>query len=306
MAISRLACRTNFRSMSFFYNSSQFDQAGIGYPGPPDMGHSRGRCAEALDSLKLKDASGRGIYPLELPADFDFWNLLCAQAGHPALDLGVWHLADPETEGLRRMRALDFIHEIFPGTGASRPPLPKAGEPPGRLFIQQRASLLMPRLLIVAAVMSSFQYSFTLLPRDMAQASLAQVNGWAVPGKIVARRRRCCARWRPTSPPSRYTRDAELRSKKVAEDVPRPSAAFATRRSGQAVIPRLEPKTEKMAQFLDQQINLLARNSQMKTDALYTKIQAEYQNRLGIPPVFDPSPKPAPKVNAGGLREPEL
>jgi len=277
-----------------FYNSSHFDQAGIGYPGPHWTWDILEADARALDSLKLKDASGHGIYPLELPSDFDFFNLLCAQAGHPVLDLDVWHLADPDTKDAQ-MRALDFIHEIFQGLSVTAP-LPKAGEPPGRLFAQQRASLLIAPSYLTA-LMSSFPYSFTLLPRDMAQASLAQVNGWAVPAKSSqGDAARALAAYLAAQPI--HTGWSSVQ--KVPEDGSPEGICYQA--LGQAVIPRLEPKTEKMAQFLDQQINLLARNAQMKTDALYTKIQTEYQNQLGVPPIFDPAPKPAPKVDAGSLR----
>ena len=104
--------RTNSPSMCFSIIRSYFDQAGIGYPDRHWNWDILEADARAIDSLRLKDDAGRSIYPLELPADFDFWNILCTQAGHPALDLDVWHLADDDTKE-SQMRALDFIHEIF-------------------------------------------------------------------------------------------------------------------------------------------------------------------------------------------------
>ncbi|HEY0257398.1 MAG TPA: hypothetical protein VGC39_08140, partial [Candidatus Methylacidiphilales bacterium] len=45
-----------------------------------------------------------------------------------------------------------------------------------------------------------------------------------------------------------------------------------------------EPKTAPLVQFLDQQIDLLARNAQQTTDTLYARIQTEY-SRGFAPPV---------------------
>jgi ABC-type glycerol-3-phosphate transport system substrate-binding protein len=278
-----------------FYNRAHFDQAGIGYPDRHWNWDILEADARALESLKLKDAAGQHIYPLELPADFDFWNILCTQAGHPALDLDVWHLADVDTKE-SQMRALDFIHEIFQGLSVTAP-LPKAGEPPGRLFAQQRASLLIaPSEFAVS--LPKFPYAFTLLPGDMARASLARVNGWAVTAQSTqteaARALAGYLAWQPVhagwSPVQKPAEDAS-------------PAAICYEALGQALVPRIEPKTARMAQFLDQQINLLARNSQQKTDELYARIQTKYQSDMSPPPIQGSLPqaagqKPSPKVEA--------
>jgi hypothetical protein len=56
-----------------------------------------------------------------------------------------------------------------------------------------------------------------------------------------------------------------------------------------------------MAQFLDQQINLLARDAQQNTDDLYDKIQTEFQGELSPPSISGSLPeaagqKPSPKI----------
>jgi len=278
-----------------FYNPNHFDQAGIGYPDRHWNWDILEADARALDALRLKDTSGRPIYPLELPADFDLWNILCTQAGHPALDLGVWHLSDNDTRE-SQIRALDFIHEIFQGLAVTAP-LPKAGEPPGRLFAQQRASLLIAPS-DLTATLPSFHYAFTLLPGDMARASLAQVNGWAVTARSTqADAAHALAQylaWQPVH--------AGWSSVQKPADGNEP-ASICYEAFGQALIPRIEPKTAPMAQFLDQQIDLLARNSNETTDALYDRIQTAYQRDIpppmteGGPPKIA-GPKPNPKVEA--------
>jgi ABC-type glycerol-3-phosphate transport system substrate-binding protein len=278
-----------------YYNPSHFDEAGLGYPDRHWNWDILEADARALDSLNLKNDAGQPIYPLELPADFDFWNILCTQAGHPALDLDVWHLSDADTKE-SQMRALDFIHEIFQGLSVTAP-LPKAGEPPGRLFAQQRASLLIAPSELTASL-PPFHYAFTLLPEDMARASLARVNGWAVTAPstetdaaralaVYLARQPVHAGWSSVTKP---------------KDDASP-AAICYEALGQALVPRIEPKTAHMAHFLDEQINLLARNAQQKTGDLYARIQTEFQNANPTPAIegglpHAAGPKPPPKVEA--------
>ena len=278
-----------------FYNPNHFDRAGIGYPDRHWNWDILEADARALASLKLKDAAGESIYPLELPADFDFWNILCTQAGHPALDLDVWHLADADTKE-SQMRALDLIHEIFQGLSVTAP-LPKAGQPPGRFFAQQRASLLIAPS-DFAAYLPKFPYAITLLPEDMARASLARVNGWAVTARSSqTEAARALAGYLAYQPVH-----AGWNSVQKPADGASP-AAICYEALGQALVPRIEPKTARMAQFLDQQISLLARNSQQKTDELYDRIQTEYQSDTSPPAIEGGIPqaagqKPSPKVQA--------
>lgn len=273
-----------------YYNPSHFDQAGIGYPGPHWTWDILEADARALDALKIKDAQGKPTFPLELAADFDFWNILCSQAGQPALDLDVWHLGDAQTHNAQ-MHALDFIHNIFQRLTVTAP-LPKSGELPGRLFAAQRSSLLIAPSNLTA-VMPKFNYRFTLLPRDIAQASLAQVNGWAVPAASSQdEAARTLANYLAARPIH-----AGWNSVQKPDDDDSP-AGICYQALGQSVVPRIEPKSQRMAQFLDQQINQLARNPQAKTDALYNKIQTEYQASLGLPPIFDSPNKVAPKASA--------
>lgn len=278
-----------------FYNPAHFDRAGIGYPDRHWNWDILEADARALEALKLKDAAGEPIYPLELPADFDFWNILCTQAGHPALDLGVWHLGDANTRE-SQMRALDFIHEIFQELSVTAP-LPKAGDPPGRLFAQQRASLLIAPSEFTASL-PKFPYAFTLLPEDMERASLARVNGWAVMARSSqTEAARALAGYLAFQPVH-----AGWSSVRKPVDDTSPNA-LCYEALGQALIPRIEPKTARMAQFLDQQINLLARNSQQKTDELYARIQTEFQGDMTSPLIEGGLPraalqKPNPKVEA--------
>jgi ABC-type glycerol-3-phosphate transport system substrate-binding protein len=278
-----------------FYNPSYFDQAGIGYPDRHWNWDILEADARALESLKLKDPTGQAIYPLELPADFDFWNILCTQAGHPALDLDTWHLSDVDTKE-SQMRALEFIHEMFQELSVTAP-LPKAGQPPGQLFAQQRTALLIAPSSLSASL-PTFPYALTLLPQDMARASLAQVNGWAVLAQssqtdaahILAN----YLAWQPVH--------AGWSSVKKPADEGSPNA-ICYEGLGQALVPRIEPKTARMAQFLDQQINLLARNAQQNTDDLYARIQNEFQGEMSTPTISSSLPqaageKPSPKIEA--------
>jgi len=278
-----------------FYNPAHFDRAGLGYPGPHWTWDILEADARALESLKLKDAAGQAVYPLELPADFDFWNILCTQAGHPALDLGVWHLSDVDTRE-SQIRALDLIHEIFQELSITAP-LPKAGEPPGRLFAQQRASLLIAPS-DLAASLPSFPYAFTVLPRDMQRASLARVNGWAVTAKSTqTEAARDLAAYLANQPVHAGWSSIHQPADDTSPD------ATCYEAFSQALIPQIDPKTARMAQFLDQQINLLARNAQVSTNELFDRIQTEYQGDISPPPIAGGPPvpagqKPAPKIEA--------
>jgi len=253
-----------------FYNPGQFDQAGIGYPDRHWNWDILEAISRALASLKLKDGSGQPVYPLELPADFDFWNILCAQAGHPALDQDVWHLTDTGSKD-SQMRALDLVHEFFQEFAVTAP-LPKTNEASARYFAQQRASLLIAPSELTASL-PQFGYRFTLLPSDLTRASLARVNGWAVAAKSsqqeAARVLAAYLAWQPVHAGwSSVQKPAE-------GDTPE---ALCYEALGQSVIPRIEPKNAPLAQFLDQQINLLARNYGQKSDETYARIQAEYQS----------------------------
>jgi ABC-type glycerol-3-phosphate transport system substrate-binding protein len=280
-----------------FYNPSYFDQAGIGYPDRHWNWDILEADARALDSLKLKDPTGQPIFPLELPANFDFWNILCTQAGHAALDQNVWHLSG-EDEKESQMRALDFIQEIFQHLSITAPP-PKAGAPAGSLFAQQKAALLIAPSEL-AVMLPQFPYAFTLLPEDMQRASLARVNGWAVMSRSTdpdaARALAGYLAWQPVH--AGWTS-----VQKPSDENSRDGICYEA--LGQALIPRIEPKSAHMAQFLDQQIDLLARNGQQKTDELYARIQSEYQGEMLPSDGEAPDPnrqQPAPKVEGTQLR----
>jgi ABC-type glycerol-3-phosphate transport system substrate-binding protein len=291
-----LAAPAEFSVDVLFYNPTYFDQAGIGYPDRHWNWDILEADARALESMKLKNPAGQPVFPLELPADFDFWNILCTQAGHPALDQNVWHLADVNTRE-SQMRALDFIHEIFQEFSVTAP-LPRPGQPPGQLFAQQRAALLIAPS-DLAATLDSFPHAFTLLPQDMARASLARVNGWAVTSRAAdPEAARDLAIYLAFAP----IHAGWSTVRKPADDGS--DATICYEALGQALVPRIEPKNARMAQFLDQQINLLARNAQQNTDDLYDRIQDEYRGETSSPSIEWSLPqaasqKPSPKVDSG-------
>jgi ABC-type glycerol-3-phosphate transport system substrate-binding protein len=292
------AAPTEFSVDVLFYNRTLFDQAGIGYPGPHWTWDILEADARALDSLKLKTATGLPVYPIELRPDFDLWNILCTQAGHPALDQDVWHLADDNTKETQ-MRALDFIHEIFTGLSVTAP-LPKPGAHAADYFLQQQAALMIAPSAARANLPASLPYSITLLPQDMQRASLARVNGWAVtahaPDKDAARALADYLSWQAVHEGWSSVR------KPTSDDSP---DAVCYEALSRALVPRIEPRSARMAQFLDAQINALARNSAVKTDDLYAQIQTEFQGM--IPPAIGgeiphaTGPKPAPKIEAPTL-----
>jgi ABC-type glycerol-3-phosphate transport system substrate-binding protein len=286
------ATPTEFSVEVLFYNRHYFDEAGLGYPGPHWTWDILEADARALDSLKLKTDAGQPVYPLELRPDFDLWNIFCTQAGHPALDQDVWHLADDNTKE-SQMRALDFIHEIFTGLSITAP-LPKAGANTGTFFERQQSALMIAPSTARASLLV-FPWSITVLPQDMERASLARVNGWAVPAragdKDAARAladylafQPVHAGWSPVSAPA-------------TDDSPE---AVCFQAMSRALVPRIEPRSARMAQFLDAQINTLARNPSVKTDTLYAQIQTQFQGMT--PPTIGGEmpqaaiPKPAPKI----------
>ena len=247
----------------------------------------------ALASLQIKDAAGKPVFPIELPADFDFWNILCTATGHPALDLGVWHLAGDADNDTResQLHALDVIHEIFTTLRVTAP-LPRGIEPPGELFAAQRAALLIAPSSF-AARLPSFHYAFTLLPRDQYNASAAQVNGWAV---TTASKQGEAARLLATYLAFQPVHVGWNGVKKPEDDDSPAGICYAA--LNQAVLPRVEPKTAPFTQFLDTQINQFARDGRLKTDALYARIQAQYSATTGIP-LAAPSAGAGPKIDAG-------
>ncbi len=282
-----------FSADVLFYNPAYFDQACIAYPGPHWTWDILEADARAMGSLKIKDPSGQAIFPLELPADFDFWNILCTATGHPALDLGVWHLAGGTDNDTResQLRALDLIQEIFTTLSVTAPP-PKVSEPAGRLFAAQRAALLIaPSSLAVR--LPAFRFAFTLLPRDLYNASLAQVNGWAVTAASkqgdAAHILAAYLAWQPVH--------AGWSGVKKPDDDDSP-AGICYAALNQAVLPRVEPKTAPFAQYLDQQINQLARDGKQKTDALYARIQTQYSATTGVS-LAAPNASAGPKTDAG-------
>jgi len=150
----------------------------------------------------------------------------------------------------------------------------------------------------LTATLPSFSYAITLLPEDMNRASLARVNGWAVTtrssDKDAARALATYLAFEPV-----HAGWSSVRKPAAEEGSPE---AVRYEALSQALVPRIEPKTQRMAQFLDQQIYLLALNGQQKTDDLYARIQSEFQGDVPssvsgeIPPPAGPAP--APKVEA--------
>lgn len=254
-----------------YYNPAYFDQAGIAYPDRHWNWDILEAISRALASLQLKSPSGDPVYPLELPADFDFWNILCSQAGHPALETDTWHLAEKEGKE-SQLRALDFLHQIFCELAVTAP-APKTGKPPGHYFEQQQAVLLIAPSNLAASL--PFRHAMTVLPQDMARASLARINGWAVTSRsnqpeVAADLARYLARqpihsgWTSTQQPS---------------DDATTSAAICRLALDEALVPRLDAKSSDLAHFLDQQIGLLTSDSSQTADKLYARIQDGFQQR---------------------------
>ncbi len=277
-----------------FYNPELFDQAGIAYPGSHWNWDMLEADTRALSSLNLKDADGKPTYAIELPANFDLWNILCAEAGTPALDLGSWRLAESGSKDAQ-MRGLQVLRELFQQY-AITPPLGKNPAPLGKFFVDKRAALLIAPSDIATTFPATLHYGMTVLPRDLTLATLASVNGWAVPAKSTQAEaalalaqyltyRPVHVGWNSMQPPPVGT----------DEDAPASvcHAAFA-----EALVPRLDASTTHMAQFLDQQLNLLAHNPEQTPELLYAKIQAEVQAPSSPPEVRGESEMPAGTVPA--------
>lgn len=282
-----------------FYNPQFFNQAGIGYPGPHWNWDILEADSRAIASLKLKNDAGQPIYALEIPANFDFWNMLCMQAGHSALDLDSWHLGDADSKS-SQIRALDFIHNFFHELTVTAP-LPKPGQPPGQFFAQQRSAILIgPSHL--TATLPSFPYRVSPLPSDLTRASMARVNGWAIPAKSTQREAaQSLASYLAVQPVHAGWTSVQ---KPETEDG---TQAICYEALGHALLPRLEPKTVQLVQYLDQQIDLLARSSDLKPEALYARIQGEYQGETSPPAIQNGMPKaadhkPQLQMPAGQLR----
>jgi ABC-type glycerol-3-phosphate transport system substrate-binding protein len=282
-----------------FYNVDDFDQAAIGYPGPHWTWDVLEADSRALASLKLKNDAGESIYPLEIPATFDFWNILCTQAGHPALDLDSWHLTDADGKD-SHLRALDFIHTFFQKLSVTAP-LSKDADQSGKYFAQQRAAILIgPSNL--SASLPPFHYRITVLPSDFTRASLARVNGWAIPTKSTQQEAASAlASYLAYQPVHAGWSSVQ---KPPDGDTPEATCYEAFK---YALLPRLEPKTIQLAQYLDEQIQLLAQNSTLKSADLYSRIQSEYQGETSAPTIQNGLPsaastKPALQIPSGQLR----
>ncbi|MEI9999274.1 MAG: extracellular solute-binding protein [Verrucomicrobiota bacterium] len=284
-----------------FYNTNHFDRAGIAYPGTHWTWDILEADARALDSLHFKDAAGRPIYPLELSADLDLWNILCTAAGHPALDLDTWHVAsDLETQEAQ-LHALDVLHELFHAYTITAP-LPKGADAPGAYFAQQRASLLIAGSDYAAVLPRAVPFGVTLVPRDLVPASLAQVNGWAVTAKSTqADAARILAQYLAAAPVH-----AGWTSVHPPAD-PESFDGICHAAMSHALLPRLDAKTTALAQFVDKQIGLLARNDQPTTQVLYVRIQTAYAAAAGLAPRnagVDPQ-TPTLRVEGGPRLQPD-
>ena len=278
-----------------FYNTRFFDEAGIAYPDRHWTWDIVEAISRALLSLHLKNENGTAIYSLELPADFDFWNILCTQAGHPALERTKWHLTDGESRE-SHVRGLDLIHEFFHDFNVTAP-LVSTQAQPGQFFAAQRAALLIAPSELTATL-PKFDYGMTLLPTDISRASLARVNGWAVPAA------------------SEHLAEAEelaqfLGQKPVhagwtsvvASGTDSPAESLRHEALNHSLLPVVDLKTARLAELLDQQINTFAAGTEAKTsEMLYAQMQAEYQ--AGYAPAGRPGSgvRVAPKADGPQLR----
>jgi ABC-type glycerol-3-phosphate transport system substrate-binding protein len=271
-----------------YYNPRAFDRAGIAAPGPHWNWDILEAIAHAMASLKQTTDSGARIYALELPADFDFWNMLCAQAGHAALDANTWHVGDADGKDAE-LRSLEFVHRYFQELNVAPPP-PREGAAPGRYFAAQQAAMLIGSSDLTASL-PNFGYRVTVLPRDMCSASLARVNGWAVTV-------------RSTQTDAAQKLAAFLAAQPVHSGWSTVQMGAATdgftaicqSALRESVIPRIGAKDQVMAQFLDTQIGQLARQPDGDPSQLYARIQSEYQSGLAPQQVEGTLPKAAAKL----------
>jgi ABC-type glycerol-3-phosphate transport system substrate-binding protein len=256
-----------------FYHPRDFDRAGLGWPGKHWTWDILEAMSRALASQRLTTDTGAQIYPLELPADFDFWNILCTQAGHAALDHDTWHLADADGRE-SRMRGLGLIHEFFQELAVTAPP--DAPGQPGTYFAQNRASLLIgPSEL--SATLPPGSYAVTLLPADLTRASLAQVNGWAVMASTPQIDAARSLAGFLAAHPVHAGWVAAVRPAQGVDPAADDADSLCREALEQSLLPRLEPKTARLAQLLDEQIGLFARNGDPATaENLNAKIESEY------------------------------
>jgi multiple sugar transport system substrate-binding protein len=271
-----------------FYNPALFDRAGIACPGPHWNWDMLLEDTRALTSLNLKDAAGKPVYAIELPASFDLWNILCAESGAPALDQDAWRLADSHAKDAQ-MQALQVLHDVFQEYAITPPPT-KNAPPLGQLFMQNRASLLIAPSSVAATFPSSLHYGMTVLPRNLTLATLASVNGWAVPAKSTqADAAMALAQYLASRPVHLGWSAISPASADADEDSPE---AVCHQALAQALVPRVDASTAHMAQFLDQQINSLAHNPAQTPEVLYARIQAELLAPSSPPAVRGESPAP--------------
>jgi ABC-type glycerol-3-phosphate transport system substrate-binding protein len=276
-----------------FFNPACFNRAGLAPPGPHWNWDVLESIARALTSLNLKTAQGAPIYALELPADFDLWNMLCTQAGHPALDAGTWHVTDLDSRDAE-MRSLDFIHQTFQNFSVAAP-LAREGAAPGRYFGQQQAAMMIGPSDLVAQL-PNFGYQVTELPRDMAAGSLACVRGWSVsaqsPHPDAAARLAAFLARRPL-----HAGWTGVQAGAVSDGFSRICQAVLAG----AVIPRVGARDAAMAHFLNHAIDQLARQSGADTNQLYGRIQAEYETQYP-----EDAPKTSDKIKPRASSEAEL
>ncbi len=270
-----------------YFNRNQFDRAGIGYPGRHWTWDILEAMARALAACRLTTDAGQPIYPLELPTDFDFWNLLCTEAGHPALDLNVWHVEDAAGRD-SQVRALTLLHEIFHDLAVTAP-LPRSTEPPGHWFAEEQASLLIAPS-DERAALGALPYGVTLMPSDIERATLARVNGWGVLANS------------PRIEDARALAAGLAREPMHAGwsathgDPADADEALCREALEMAVLPRLEARTAPFADELDREIGTLARNGNEAPDAVYAQIQTEYRTEYRLTDAAGGASSPAPII----------
>jgi ABC-type glycerol-3-phosphate transport system substrate-binding protein len=273
-----------------YYSPVDFDRAGIAAPGPHWNWDVLEAMARAITSRRLTTAQGSPVYALELPDDFDFWNMLCTQAGQPALDAGTWHVADAGSKNAE-LRSLDFIHTFFQGLSVTPPP-PREGDAPGRYFGAGQAAMLIGPSDLVAPLPHS-DYRVTTVPRDMCSASLADVHGWAVTAQSMqADAARQLGAFLSMQPIHAGWSTVQT------NEAPDGFTAICQSALSESVIPRLSAKDEPMAQFLNAQIAQLAHQPDGDSGRYYAHIQAEFQNGRAPQSVDGTPPKAAEKTPA--------
>jgi ABC-type glycerol-3-phosphate transport system substrate-binding protein len=163
-----------------FYNKSCFDRVGLGYPGVHWTLDTLQGISRGLTISNLLDPEGKRIFALELPCDFQLWNLLSKEAGHALYDNSGWHITNSDAQ-ISQQRGLEFFQTYFRDLDVCAP-LTNDELAPGDLFFQGRACLLIAPIEAWARFQQNglLRWDVTRFPQDLTPSTNLRVQGWAV------------------------------------------------------------------------------------------------------------------------------